>query len=404
MSDAFTWIENGGIDSPAGISATGVACGLKKDGALDLAVVKADDGPFSAAGVFTTNAVKAAPVLYDMDALTRDANQIAGVVVNSGNANACTGEQGLKDAAETARRARDLLGGEAEYLVMSTGVIGQPLPLEKLVRGLETAISADWQSGGSLAAQAIMTTDTVPKHAALRVELSGGPVTLSGMAKGAGMIHPDMATMLACVTTDAALDAAALQPLLAHAADASFNRISVDGDTSTNDTVLLLASGASGLTPAGADLEMFEAGLLALCQHLAQAIVRDAEGATKFIAVHVTGARDGREAHRVANTIVTSPLVKTAFFGEDANWGRILAAAGRSGVDVDPGLLSLWFDDLQLVANGGPTGYAESDASAIIARDDLTVRLDLGLGDAESTVWTCDLSHDYVSINADYRT
>jgi glutamate N-acetyltransferase/amino-acid N-acetyltransferase len=400
------WLEGGGVDSPGGVSAVGLACGIKGDGALDLTVVKAED-VFSVAGVFTTNAVKAAPVLYDMDVLARNPDRIAGVVVNSGCANACTGSPGLENAEATAREASERLGGgkEADYLVMSTGVIGVQLPMDKLAGGLADAANADWANGdGLLAAQAIMTTDTVPKHCALEVELSDGAVTIGGMAKGAGMIHPNMATMLAFITTDAALDAAVLQPILARAVDASFNRISVDGDTSTNDTVLLMANGASDVTPKGADLEAFEAGLLAVCQRLAQAIVRDGEGATKFISVRVTGARDEREAHCVANTIATSPLVKTAFYGEDANWGRILAAAGRSGMDLDPDRMALWFDDLQLVSDGAPTDYAEADAAAIVARDEIDIRLELGLGQSETTVWTCDLSHDYVTINGQYRT
>jgi glutamate N-acetyltransferase/amino-acid N-acetyltransferase len=401
----MNWLEGGGVDSPQGVRATGLACGIKADGALDLAIVRAEAG-FRAAGVFTTNVVRAAPVLHGMDVLARSADHVAGVVINSGCANACTGAQGMEAAIATARHAADKLGaGEGqEYLVMSTGVIGVQLPVEKLARGLGDAVSADWDEGGELAARAIMTTDTVPKHCALQVDLPGGVVTIGGMAKGAGMIHPNMATMLAVITTDAALDPAALQAILARAVGASFNRISVDGDTSTNDTVLLLASGASGLTSAGAALEAFEAGVLAVCQRLAKAIVRDGEGATKFVAVQVTGARDEREAHRVANTIATSPLVKTAFFGEDANWGRVLAAAGRSGADLDPDRLALWVDDLQLVSGGASTGYAEADAAAIMGRAEVTVRLALGLGEVEATVWTCDLSHDYVSINADYRS
>ena len=402
----MNWLDGGGVDSPAGVQATGLVCGIKKkDGAVDLAIVRAGAG-FSAAGVFTANQVRAAPVVYSAAVLGRNADRIAGVVVNGGNANAVTGQQGMQAAELTAHHAAEVLRANDgyEYLVMSTGVIGVQLPLEKLIRGLDKAVNTSWEGGGKLAAEAIMTTDTVAKQCAVEIELADGVVTIGGMAKGAGMIHPDMATMLACVTTDAALRAAQLESLLARVVTTSFNRISIDGDTSTNDTLLLMANSASGVSPAPDEMAKFEAGLLAVCQHLAKAIVRDGEGASKFITIQVTGAHNEDEAYQVANTIATSPLVKTAFYGEDANWGRVLAAAGRSGVQLEPRNLALWFDNLQLLSDGAPTEYLETDAAAIMQKSEITVRLDLALGQGEAILWTCDLSHDYVSINASYRT
>jgi glutamate N-acetyltransferase/amino-acid N-acetyltransferase len=334
-----------------------------------------------------------------------------GVLINAGNANACTGAPGLADAREMQRLAAAALNARPEQvLVMSTGVIGVPLPMERVragVAALAPRLSAD---GGRAAAEAIMTTDTRPKHLALQVELSGGRVTLGGMAKGAGMIHPDMATLLGVLTTDAAVPAGDLAALLREAADASFNAISIDGDTSTNDTVLLLANGASGVAVAGADdRARFGAALRRLCHELAMMIVRDGEGVTRVVTLRVSGARTTAEARQIANTIATSPLVKTAFAGGDPNWGRIFMAAGRAGVTLDQGCLALWVgapgaEPLQLVRDGTPTGFAEADAAAIFAAPEFTVHLDLGLGLAETTLWTTDLTHEYVSINADYRT
>ncbi|MCB8986605.1 MAG: bifunctional glutamate N-acetyltransferase/amino-acid acetyltransferase ArgJ [Ardenticatenaceae bacterium] len=266
------------------------------------------------------------------------------------------------------------------------------------------------EAGGRTAARAIMTTDTHPKHLAAQVELPHGVVTIGGMAKGAGMIHPNMATMLSLITTDAAVAPDVLAGLLKTAVSHSFNRISIDGDTSTNDTVLLLANGASGVSIDDHDSAvLFGESLTTLCAELARMIVKDGEGATKFVEIVVSGAATTVDAHAVANTIATSPLVKTAFAGSDANWGRILAAAGRAGVPFDQYQTNLWIgeqqtDELQLVSQGTPTGYREGDAAAIFARPEFKIRLDLGCGEAREVVWTCDLSHDYVAINADYRT
>lgn len=393
-----------------GFRVAGVSCGLKPEEALDLAFVVGDH-PCVAAGLFTTNRVKAAPVLYDQQVLANPTARVRAVVINAGNANACTGQRGLADVHRTAQEAATLLGCEPQQvLVLSTGVIGVPLPVEKIVHGLQTALPALRPDGWEEAARAIMTTDTRPKLVHRQVMTPEGRYTILGIAKGAGMIAPHMATMLALLVTDAAVPAPRLRQALTHATDASFNRIVVDGDMSTNDTVLLLSSGASGVRAGGA---AFTEALTQVAQALAQAIVRDGEGATKFIEVRVTGARTPAEAEQIAQAIARSPLVKTAFYGGDPNWGRILAAAGYSGVALDPDRLALWFAPgtgadagpaLQLVADGQPTDYDEAQAIALLAHDEVTVRLDLGMGEAEGIVWTCDLSHDYVTINAHYRT
>jgi glutamate N-acetyltransferase/amino-acid N-acetyltransferase len=309
--------------------------------------------------------------------------------------------------------------GAADHtlFVMSTGVIGVQLPMEKLEQGIPHAVAQLRPNGWPDAAQAIMTTDTRPKLVTKSVDLDGIPVKLTGIAKGAGMIHPDMATMLSVIVTDAAITAARLQAALSAAVDQSYNRISIDGDTSTNDTVLLLANGMAGNPEIAEEGSAYAAFLRALTEigtELAQAIVRDGEGVTKFVTIHVHGATSDAEAHRAANTIATSPLVKTAFFGSDANWGRILAAVGRAGITIDPTRVALYvtggatdgarLPELQLVAGGTPLVYAEAEASARFQQAELDVRVDLGLGQGSATVWSCDLSHDYVSINGDYRS
>ena len=285
------------------------------------------------------------------------------------------------------------------------------LPMDRLMAGIEAAVPELSNENGRLAAQAIMTTDTVPKHLAIKVKLSGGTVTLGGMAKGSGMIHPNMATMLAVLTTDAEVEPDLLQGMLETAVNHSFNRISIDGDTSTNDTVLLLANGASNIPVSDEkDTSLFQEALTTLCTILAKKIVQDGEGATKFVEIQVTGAKTNADAQAIAKTIATSPLVKTAFAGSDPNWGRILAAAGRAGVTFDQHQMSLSIGiesatDLQLVANGTPTNYAEADAAHIFAQPAFQIQLDLGeIGSGKSTMWTTDLTHEYVSINADYRS
>jgi glutamate N-acetyltransferase/amino-acid N-acetyltransferase len=361
--------------------------------------------------MFTKNQVVAAPVIVDRETLAVNNSRLRAVVINSKNANACTGEPGLANARVTQQIAAEVLGCEAnQILVLSTGVIGVQLPMAKLEAGIVAGVKGLSRENGRLAAEAIMTTDTHPKHLAVRVELPGGPVVIGGMAKGAGMIHPNMATMLAVLTTDAAVAPDVLDGLLRTAVNRSFNRISIDGDTSTNDTILLLANGMSGTAVIEPDsIAQFGAALNQLCAALAHMIVRDGEGASKFVEIQVTGAKSEADAHQIANTIATSPLVKTAFAGSDANWGRLLMAAGRAGVPFDQTKINLWIgihqaDELQLVANGTPTEYKEAAAAAVFAEAEFMVRLDLGVGGVTAVVWTTDLSHDYVSINADYRT
>jgi glutamate N-acetyltransferase/amino-acid N-acetyltransferase len=348
----------------------------------------------------------------DRETLVVNNSRLRAVVINAKNANACTGEPGLANARATQQIAAQALGCAADQiLVLSTGVIGVQLPMAKLEAGIVVGAKGLSRANGRLAAEAIMTTDTHPKHLAVRVELPGGPVVIGGMAKGAGMIHPNMATMLAVLTTDAAVAPDVLDGLLRTAVNRSFNRISIDGDTSTNDTVLLLANGVSGTAVTEPDsIAHFGAALNQLCTALAHMIVRDGEGASKFVEIQVTRAKSEADAHQIANTIATSPLVKTAFAGSDANWGRLLMAAGRAGVPFDQTKINLWIgvhqpDELQLVANGTPTEYQEAEAAAVFAEAEFMVRLDLGSGGGgTAVVWTTDLSHDYVSINADYRT
>jgi glutamate N-acetyltransferase / amino-acid N-acetyltransferase len=402
-------LPQGSLTSPTGFTAAAVACGLKQSGNLDLALL-VSERPCTAAGVFTRNQVAAAPVVVDRQTLPANRNRIRAVLTNAGCANACTGAVGLANARATQQLTAASVGCDADQvLVLSTGVIGVQLNMAKMAVGIQTAVSQLTADAGIMAARAIMTTDTRPKYLAVQVAVAGGVITIGGIAKGAGMIHPDMATLLALITTDAIIDAAVLSDLLATAVNQSFNRISVDGDTSTNDTVLLLANGAAGISLADPDsLAAFAEALNYLCLWLAHQIVRDGEGATKFVEIMVTGAVNEAAATAVGRTIATSPLVKTALAGSDPNWGRILAAAGRAGVPLAPERLSLWVEaedaGLQLIERGLPTAYQEAKAAALFARPEFRLRLDLGQGTAVATIWTCDLGHEYVTINADYRT
>lgn len=411
-------IEGGTVTNPKGFTAVAHAANLKKENQLDLALVYSEYD-CSCTAVFTKNQVVAAPVIVDRETIAANPVGIRAVVANAKNANACTGEPGLANARLTQQIAARELGIEPnQVLVLSTGVIGMQLPMDKIEAGIVTAVAEIQrkdaknakEKGGLEAARAIMTTDTRPKHLAVSVELPGGTVTIGGMAKGAGMIHPDMATMLAVITTDAQIAPDVLNGLLQTAVDLSFNRISIDGDTSTNDTVLLLANGASATAVDDAEsITIFTEALTHLCQQLAQMIVRDGEGATKFVEIQVNGLPTNKEAHQIANTIAISPLVKTAFAGSDANWGRLLMAAGRAGVPFDQADVNLWIGiqeaaELQLVAKGTPTDYLEKDAAHIFAQSEFKILLQVGTGGSTAVVWTCDLSHEYVSINADYRT
>ena len=410
MAEGIEFVEGASLTAVPGFRAAGVACGIKQSGKLDFALV-VSDRPCSAAAVFTTNRIQSPSVTFDRELLREHGDRLRAVAINSGCANAVTGAQGLADAREMARLAAVATGdADAAVAVMSTGVIGQLLPMDRVAEGVRmaaAALSSDAENGHA-AAEAIMTTDTRPKEAAVRTVIGGKPVTFAGMCKGSGMIHPDMATMLATVVTDAAIAPVALQAAVRYAADRSFNAVTVDGDASTNDTFLVLANGAAGNVPiesaAGDDFIRFRDALTAVAARLAQEIARDGEGATKFVTVEVRGAPSFEQARQAARIIATSTLVKTAIYGEDANWGRVLAAIGRSGVEVDPERIALWFDDLQLVADGAPLPYEETDAHATLTKPEVKITVDLGLGDGVATVWTCDLSHDYVSINADYRT
>lgn len=381
-----------------------MACGIKKNGNRDLGLL-ACERPAAVAGVFTRNRVKAAPVLLDLARVA--AGRCRAVVVNAGNANCCTGEQGMRNARRMAACvARELKVDENEVLVASTGVIGQQLPVGRIEAAAPELVCALDPCGFDRLAEAIMTTDTVPKLVWRRGEIAGKPFTIVGTAKGSGMICPDMATMLCFVCTDVEIAPADLQQCLAQAAAPTLNAITVDGDTSTNDTTLVMASGLSGAvarTPQ--ELSVFGELLQDLLGELARMLVKDAEGATKLIEVAVTGAADAAEARQVAYTIAHSPLVKTACFGQDANWGRIIAAAGRSGVAVDPEAMRIVFDDVVLYERGGWTGEAaEAAATAVLRKPEFRLTVDLGRGAATASVLTCDFSLDYVRINADYRS
>ncbi|MCF7854339.1 MAG: bifunctional glutamate N-acetyltransferase/amino-acid acetyltransferase ArgJ [Candidatus Pacebacteria bacterium] len=405
-------LSDGSITTPAGFSAAGIATGLKHSGAPDLALL-VSDAPAEAAGAFTTNQFAAAPVIYDRAQLAAG-TPVRAIVVNSGNANACTGSQGLADVRKTAEHAAHVLGiPPGSVLISSTGRIGIPLPLPTLLNGIEKAAAALSPEGGEAAAQAIMTTDTRPKSLAVHLEVDGQTITIGGMAKGAGMIAPRLrtappsATMLAYLTTDAATDRTFLHDCLKLALDSSFNRITVDGDTSTNDTVIALANGRKQNQRLDADhpaAGAFQQAFTHVMSRLAREIVLDAEGITRFVELCVAGAATDAEARHCAETIATSPLCKTAWFGGDPNWGRILAAAGRAGVAVNADAVTLDYQGVPIVRDGMDAGTPENEQSRAIDRRELRIDLNLGVGKGTFTVWTCDLSYEYVKINAEYHT
>ncbi len=383
------------------------ACGLKPSGNLDLGLVWSGV-PCSAAGVFTTNRVQAAPVHVCRESLAGASGHMRGVLYNSGCANAVTGERGLADARHMRALGAQAIGAaEHEVLVLSTGVIGRFLDMEKLARGVAVLGSAAPLHSAGDAARAMLTTDTREKLAASDALLPGGRVRVAGFAKGAGMIHPNMATMLALLTTDARLEPTRLDRCLRAAVERSFNRISVDGDMSTNDTVLVLASGVSGVAVDDDGEAAFAGALADACASLARQIARDGEGATRLVELRITGGASEAQAHRVGDAIACSPLVKTAIHGNDPNWGRILAAAGYSGAEIVPERVRLWFgedDSLQLLDRGLPVAFDAARASALLRQDPAIVHMDLGLGTDSAVVWTCDLSAEYVRVNADYTT
>jgi len=394
--------------------ALGTAAGRIKDWQRDDVLLVVCEPGTLAAGVFTQNRFCAAPVIVCREHLAqqhRGGASMRALVVNAGNANAGTGQPGLNAARQTCAAVGQLIGcAPEEVLPYSTGVIMEPLPVERIAAALPAAHAAAREEGWLAAARAIMTTDTVPKGASRRVVVDGVPVTVTGIAKGAGMIHPNMATMLSFMATDAPIAADVLGAIVREVADVSFNGATVDGDTSTNDSFVLAATGRVPLAPIRSKgdprLVPIRAAIEEAAVELAQAIVRDGEGATKFIAIRVEGGRSVDECRRVALGIAHSPLVKTAFFASDPNLGRIVCAIGNAGpADLDPAHVSFWLDDVLVVDRGGRSGgYREEDGQRVMKRDEITVRVDLGRGAARATVWTCDFSHEYVTINAEYRS
>lgn len=398
--------QTAGVTAPLGFQAAGMHCGIKKPGIPDLALVISDiTGPI--AGVFTKNRVAAAPVLLDRIHLRRQ--QGRAILVNSGNANACTGARGLAAAKTMATAVAQRLSIPVhQVFVGSTGVIGRVLPIDRIETGLPTLIARLSRQGGPQAAQAILTTDLRPKTVVIRGKIGGRTVTIGGMAKGSGMIHPNMATMLAYLTTDAAIAPSALQSALRSAVDHSFNCITVDGDTSTNDTVLCLANGLAKNAPirrGTPNYDRFVRLLTDAAEQLALSICRDGEGVTKVVKVAVAGATTVSAAKRVASTIATSNLVKTALFGEDANWGRVMGAIGRSGVPINPEKVAVRFGDVIMVKQGIGVGLAaERKIARVFKQKEFTISVHLGQGRAHAHMWTTDLSYDYVRINASYRS
>ncbi|HIS32571.1 MAG TPA: bifunctional ornithine acetyltransferase/N-acetylglutamate synthase [Candidatus Limivivens intestinipullorum] len=404
-------VITGGVTAPKGFQAVGVFAGIKKE-KKDMAMIYSQ-APAVSAGTFTTNVVKAAPVKWDKK-LVAEVPSARAVVVNSGVANACTGEEGLACCRRTAEKAAKLLGiSENEVLVASTGVIGRQLPMETIEKGVEIMVPmlADTPEAGTMAAEAIMTTDTVKKEVAVKLTLGGKTVTIGGMCKGSGMIHPNMCTMLSFVTTDADISKELLQKALSADIVDTYNMISVDGDTSTNDTVLLLANGQAEnpkITEENEDYRAFCQALNVVNTTLAKKMAGDGEGATALFEVTVTGADTKENARILAKSVITSNLTKAAIFGHDANWGRILCALGYSGVNFDPEKVDLYFESaagrLQIIRNGVDTGYSEEEATRILSEKEVTALADMHMGEASATAWGCDLTFDYVKINADYRS
>ncbi len=401
----------GGVTAPRGFLAAGAAAGIKKN-QKDMAMIYSRK-PCRAAGTFTKNLVKAAPVKWDQE-VVYEGGTVQAVVVNSGVANACTGKEGYDCCLETARKAAlELNLTYDQVLVASTGVIGAQIPVEKIKKGIEMMVPllSESREAGEMAAEAIMTTDTVKKEIAVSFELGGKTVTLGGMCKGSGMIHPNMCTMLSFLTTDACISKEMLQKALSASVEDTYNMVSVDGDTSTNDTVLLLANGMAEnpeITEEGEEYRAFLQALNQVNTYLAKQIAGDGEGATALFEVKVIGAAEKEQAVTLSKSIITSNLTKAAIFGHDANWGRILCAMGYSGAGFDPDKVDLYFESaagrLKIIENGVSTGYSEEEATRILSEKEVTAVADLKMGEASATAWGCDLTYDYVKINADYRS
>ncbi|UQZ84379.1 Arginine biosynthesis bifunctional protein ArgJ [Paenibacillus konkukensis] len=406
VKDQFTVVPEGSITTPQGFRAGGLHCGLKKTNRFDLGVIVCEV-PANAAGVYTLNAFQAAPLRVTQDSIAVD-GKLQAMLVNSGNANACTGQQG-EDDARSMRAAAAKAFGVAEHHVgvTSTGVIGELLPMPKVLGGIEKLPAEVKADGGEDFCQAILTTDLVQKMTCVRLTVGGKTVHIAGAAKGSGMIHPNMATMLGFMTTDANIDSAQLQKLLGGVTDSTFNMITVDGDTSTNDMVVVMASGLAGndsLTPDHEDWAAFEAGFRFVGEYLAKAIARDGEGATKLIEVNVAGAQSQEAARAIAKTVVGSSLVKSACFGADANWGRIIAAVGRAGQPVNTETVDVRMGDISVLEQSRPVRFDEERAAEYLKGELVQIHVNLHMGSETATAWGCDLTYDYVRINAAYRT
>ncbi len=391
-----------GVNFPKGFASAGVYCGIKKPGLLDLALI-VSDRMASVAGVFTTNQACAAPVHWSRRVV--QGGQARAIIANSGNANCLTGEQGMRDVERTATLVAQRLGCEPQQVVVaSTGVIGVPMPMNALEAGIPRLFEHLTTGDDRPTAEAILTTDTFIKRASIEVETPDGTVRIGAIAKGAGMIAPRMATMLCFITTDADIEPEPLESILTRVVDDTFNCITVDGDTSTNDSVVVLANGASGVRLTSESLSAFEEGLCQVCAYLAKRIVRDGEGATRIFEVRVQGAGDTASARQIARTIAESLLVKTAIHGGDPNWGRIIAAAGRAGVPFDPNTARLSLQEVVVFENGAPTDYNERALVDQMQTEEVLIMLELGQGSASASFWSSDLTPDYVKINAHYRT
>jgi glutamate N-acetyltransferase / amino-acid N-acetyltransferase len=406
MTELFVVVEGGGVTTPKGFKAGGLHCGLKKTNRYDLGVIVCE-APAAAAGVYTTNQFQAAPLKVTRESIGHD-GKLQAMLVNSGNANACTGKQGEADAYEMRSLLAKAFGVEEHHVgVTSTGVIGEPLPMEKVRTGIAALPEVLKADGSYDFCQAILTTDLVQKMVCVRVQVGGQTVHIAGAAKGSGMIHPNMATMLGFMTTDAVIGAAELQKLLGGVTDTTFNMITVDGDTSTNDMVVAMASGAAGggeLTEEHPDYASFAAGFRYVGEYLAKAIARDGEGATKLIEVNVAGAESVDAARAIAKTVIGSSLVKSACFGADANWGRIIAAVGRAGYPVNTETVDIRLGDITTLEQSRPVRFDEEKALEYLQGGEVQIFVHLHMGEAAATAWGCDLTYDYVRINAAYRT
>ncbi|BAL83718.1 putative glutamate N-acetyltransferase / amino-acid N-acetyltransferase [Selenomonas ruminantium subsp. lactilytica TAM6421] len=402
FSDAH---KKAGVTYPQGFQAAGVKAGIKKSGNLDVAVIYTEQEA-AVAGTFTQNAVASAPVRASKKVVAT--GMAHAITANAGCANACTGEQGEKDAAAMQDITATALGCKADDVVVaSTGVIGVNLPMDKMEAGIKQAVKELSTEGSENAGKAIITTDTYSKACATEITLGGKEVRFGAIAKGSGMIQPNMATMLCFITTDAAIDSKLLQQALSEIVEVSFNMISIDGDMSTNDMVIVMANGAAGnakITEENEDYELFKATLKNICQELSKKIAADGEGATKFLTISVTGAKSFADAKTIGMSVAKSPLVKTAFFGEDPNWGRVICAVGYAGVPMDPNKTVVKFGGIPVYANGVGAKYDEAELRKVMEAHDIVIGIDMGDGDAKADIWSCDFSYEYVKINGEYHT